>query len=99
MAIKCGNMKSPRNGIVYDSYPTVSGHVYPNSCGTRHPRLDYGAVLDSILEMSRDVMDANCVSVESAINQVLEDEAWRILPKQRRDISERLRAYAESCSA
>jgi hypothetical protein len=88
--------KSPRNCIPFDAYPTVKGSkyggggIYPNQCSTRSREEDYGQVLDSVYEMTGDLADANGIPYSAAIEQVLRDERWRIIPKHKEYIVQRL---------
>jgi hypothetical protein len=75
----------------FGAIPTVDGIAYPNQCGTSRPEDDYACVLDCTYEMACDITDANGVTPDAAISQVLKDEGWRILPTHRRDIIDRMR--------
>jgi hypothetical protein len=50
----------------------------------------YGPMLDSVLEMAEDLMGGNGISAERAVNQVILDENWSILPTHRKLIVELL---------
>lgn len=75
---------SPRHGFKFTHIPTVvGGHPY-------HYESDYALILDCVYEMASDIADANSVSVDAAIDTVLKDESWRILPTQRKAIRNRI---------
>lgn len=88
---------SERHGFAFDRVPTIrgsmygGGDVYPNRCGAGSVSTDYGRVLDCVYEMADDVATSNGVTHEQAIEQVLRDERWRILPTHRKDIINKLK--------
>jgi hypothetical protein len=83
--------KSPRHGFAYDRVPTKRGSVYGGSLDA-HDHVEYGSILDSVFEMASDIEAANNAPASAAIDQVLKDERWRILPRHRKLIVERLAA-------
>ena len=56
-----------------------------------HYEESYSLILDCVYEMALDVAGANCISDDAAITQVLKDEGWRILPKHRKQILDRMK--------
>ena len=85
---------SARHGFTFSAIPTVGGSAYggsyPNGCGATQPSVDYGQVLDCVFEMAGDLADCNGLSHDRAVDQVLRDEGWRILPTHRAEIIRRL---------
>ena len=51
-------------------------------------------MLDCIYEMTLDLVDANADEPEKAIEQVLSDEGWRILPTHKKAVLDRVRWMA-----
>jgi len=80
---------SPRNQIPFRRVPTKKGSIYGGSCVVHYPE-EYGPILDSVLEMTRDVAEANGIPYTEAIKQVLKDEGWTVLPTHQREILRRL---------
>lgn len=80
---------SPRNRIPFNHLPTKRGSVWGGSHVVHH-REDYASILDSVLEMTRDVALGNGVPFEQAIEQVCKDENWRVIPRHKKLILERL---------
>lgn len=62
-----------RYRIPYANIPTMHGYDHP-------PQEEYGTILDCVYEMADMVSTSNGISVDSAIEQVLKDEGWHILP-------------------
>jgi hypothetical protein len=91
MPERCTPRTSPRHGFAFDQVPTVKGSMYGGSI-VRHFPDSYGAILDCVYEMADDISNGNGVSIERAIDQVLKDEGWRILPRHRAEIVRRLSA-------
>jgi len=91
MAQKFWKQASPRHGFVFDEVPTVRGSMYGGSIVKHYPEC-YGPILDCVFEMTDDIATSNGVTHDAAIGQVLKDEGWRVLPKHRRQIIERLAA-------
>lgn len=89
---------SPRHGFAFDLVPTIrgavwgGGDVYPNGCYASRPSDDYGLVLDTVFEMTDQVSSGNGVTPAAAIETVLRDEGWRILPRHKAEIVKRLSA-------
>ena len=75
--------KSPRNGIDYDSVPTRKGWMLycPET---------YASILDCVFEMADHIMTGNGVPASTAVQQVLRDERWTLLPSHFRVIVARL---------
>lgn len=90
MTAHVGKQKSPRHGFEFSEVPTVRGSMYGGSVVVHHAD-SYGAILDSVFEMASDIADANGVTHESAICQVLKDEGWRLTPKHKAMILEKLK--------
>lgn len=87
----CRKQESPRHGFVFDKVPTVKGSLWGGGGVMVHDSPeDYGCVLDCIYEMTLDIADANGVEPAKAIEQVLSDEGWRILPTHKRMILDRV---------
>lgn len=80
---------SPRHGFTFTEVPTVRGSTYGGSCVFHYPD-SYGAILDSTFEMADAVASANGIAAAAAMDQVLKDEGWRLLPKHRKVIEARL---------
>lgn len=80
---------SPRHNFPYNQLPTQKASMYGGSI-TPLSRQSYGLVLDCIYEMTDDVASANGWAFDKAMDQVLKDEGWRILPAHRKMIMERL---------
>lgn len=89
---------SPRNGFKFNLIPTIrgsiwgGGDIYPNNSLSSRANIDYGQVLDCVFEMADQVSNCNGASASAAVDQVLRDEAWRILPTHRAEIIRRLEA-------
>jgi len=87
---------SPRHGFKFDKVPTIKGSmygggdVYPNGCMATSVDVDYGAVLDSVYEMADAIHTSNGGTTAQAIEQVLRDEGWRILPTHKQMLINRL---------
>jgi hypothetical protein len=80
---------SPRHGFKFTEVPTVKGSMYGGSCVAHYPD-SYGCILDCVFEMADDISTGNGVPVSKAIEQVLKDERWRLLPKHCKMIERRL---------
>lgn len=89
MAEKVTKQTSPRNGFVFSEVPTVRGSMYGGSAIAHSPK-NYGPILDCVYEMADMISTGNGVPASQAIDMVLRDEAWRILPKHRQMIIDRL---------
>lgn len=83
MAYKILPTLSPRHGIQFDAVPTRRGSVYGGSVIVHHWDW-YGSILDCVFEMSADISAGNGVSSAQAIEQVLKDEGWTLLPKHKK---------------
>lgn len=81
--------KSPRHGFLFDRVPTVRGSMYGGSIVRHHPE-SYGPILDCVFEMADDIATSNGVTPAAAIEQVLKDEGWRVLPTHKKEILKRL---------
>jgi hypothetical protein len=88
---------SERHGFAFNKVPTIRGPVwgggdlYPNDNGVEYVGTDYGRVLDCVYEMTDAVASANGITHEQAIEQVLRDERWRILPTHKQMILNKLK--------
>lgn len=74
--------RSPRHGFPFNKVPTIRGSVYGGSNIYHHPE-SYGPILDCVYEMADQIASSNGVTHESAINTVLKDEGWHVLPTHR----------------
>lgn len=83
--------KSPRHGFDFDRVPTVRGSQYGGPVVV-HYHESYGPILDSVFEMTCDVADANGEDPKSALQTVLRDEGWRVLPRHQKAILARVNA-------
>lgn len=90
MTTYVGKHLSPRHSFVFHELPTVKGSMFGMSIVRHYPE-DYGAIIDSVYEMARDVADANSVSHEAAIDQVCKDENWKLLRAQRTQVLAKLK--------
>jgi hypothetical protein len=82
-------MRSPRHGFRFAHIPTVRGSTYGGSI-VRHYPDSYASILDCVFEMADDVATSNSWTHDRAIEQVLKDEGWRLLPRHRKLILQRL---------
>lgn len=85
MARYIGKTYSGRHAIRYDAIPTIRGPMYggPIDCfGWR----EYGDVLDSVFEMADAIATSNGTPPASAVEQVIQAEGWRLLPRHKRAI-------------
>lgn len=82
MAQSVGKYQSPRHGFKFDHVPTVRASIAGGSLIVHYPD-SYGPILDCVFEMADDVATANGLSFDDAINTVLRDEGWSILPTHR----------------
>lgn len=89
MSQVCKKQLSPRHGFEFSETPTVRGNIHGGSV-VRHYPDHYGPILDCVFEMADDISNGNGVSVESAIETVLKDEGWRLLPKHKKMIVKKL---------
>ena len=80
---------SPRHGFRCDKRPTRPGPVWGVSLPVNGAQ-DYSAILDCVYEMAEQVATGNGVHVDTAIEQVLRDEGWKILPSHRAAIRNRI---------
>jgi len=80
---------SPRNGFKFDRVPTVKGSTWGYQVTPLYHG-DYGPVLDCVFEMADDIMTGNGVTAAQAVEQVCKDERWRLLPRHKKAIIERL---------
>jgi len=76
---------SKRHGFTFDEIPTVRGSIYGGSCSTATPD-QYAGILDSVFEMTDQIATSNGTELKAAMDQVLKDEGWRVLPKHRAQI-------------
>jgi hypothetical protein len=81
--------KSPRFGLPFDRVPTVRGSMYGGSI-IRHYPDSYGAILDCVYEMADQVMTSNAIPAAAAIERTLQAEGWRLLPRHKKMIIEKL---------
>lgn len=79
MAQKVHPTTSHRHGFKFTDIPTRKGSVwgFPTIV---HDRESYAAILDSVYEMAEQVSVANSLTVDAAIDRVLKDEGWTLLP-------------------
>lgn len=84
-------LKSPRHGFAFDRIPSVRGSIHGGSV-TRYHESTYAAILDCVYEMADQIASGNGVTHSAAINQVLKDEQWTILPTHKAAILVRLSA-------
>lgn len=82
--------KSPRHGLPFAEVPTVRGSMYGGSNVAHYPE-SYGPILDCVYEMADDISTGNGITPEAAIEQVLRDERWRLLPKHKNMIATKLK--------
>jgi hypothetical protein len=94
MTQTCRKQESPRYRFVFDKVPTMRVNRYGGSCEFYSSPRSYGQVLDCIYEMTLDLVDANADEPEKAIEQVLSDEGWRILPTHKKAVLDRVRLMA-----
>lgn len=82
---------TPRHRLPYADIPTHHGRL---ACGgiERYTRDTYGGILDCVYEMANMVSTSNGIPVSVAIDQVLRDEHWHILPTHRKLIFSQLTA-------
>lgn len=81
--------ESPRHGFKFMEVPTRRGSAYGGSVVV-HYEESYSLILDCVYEMADQVATANGWSVERAIDQVLKDEGWTLLPSHKMDIRNRI---------
>ena len=81
--------KSPRHGFVFTKVPTRRGSVWGGSVVV-HYEESYSLILDCVYEMADQIATGNGWSVDKAIDQVLKDEDWKLLPKHRTAIRNRI---------
>lgn len=86
MSIFIGKTKSSRHGIIFESIPTMKGPRFGSSI-PRYTSSDYSAILDCVYEMAGMITSSNGVSIDQAIQQVLSDEKWSILPSHKKLIA------------
>lgn len=91
MAELVGHHKSPRHAIPFKEVPTIKGSMYGGSI-VKHPTEFYGPILDCVYEMADQIANGNGETHERAIEIVLKDEGWRVLPKHKKQIIEKLRS-------
>lgn len=84
-------IKSPRHGFEFSEVPTVRGSIYGGSIVFHYPEY-YGPILDCVFEMADQISTSNGIGAEAAIDMVLRDEGWRIIPRHRKQIIARLSA-------
>jgi hypothetical protein len=80
-----GKTVSNRHKIQFNSLPTK--HSMRGSYDIYHDYRDYADILDCVYEMSDMISCSNGVSLERAIDQVLLDEQWTILPSHKKLIA------------
>ena len=85
-----GKSISPRYSLPYNSVPTQKGSVWGGSFEVYIPSSDYGCVLDSVYEMTDMVASGNGCSFQKALNRVLEDEGYILLPSSKKMILKEL---------
>lgn len=90
MARYIGRTTSPRHGLVYHEIPTIRGSMYGGGDIAPLDWKDYGDALDCVLNMADQVAASNGVPLAQAVDQVLRDENWRLLPKHKAMIINRL---------
>lgn len=88
MAKYIGKKLTQRNNIPFTKIPVVT--VY-GTVVKRYPEREYSDILDCVYEMADMVSNANGITVESAIEQVLHDEQWNILPVHKKLIAQLLK--------
>lgn len=81
--------ESPRHGFKFKEVPTRRGSVFGGSVVV-HYEDSYASILDCVYEMADQVATGNGWSVERAIDQVLRDEGWTLLPSHKTDIRNRI---------
>lgn len=95
MAVRVGWHSSPRHEFAFYSVPTrrVSRRTfaYINPVAMYTPA-DYGRILDSVFEMADAVATSNGTPPSSAVEQVLQAEGWRLLPRHKRAILKALQS-------
>lgn len=89
MSQLCKRQLSPRHGFSFSEVPTVRGNRHGGSVVFHYPDT-YGSILDCVYEMADDISNGNGVPVETAIESVLHDEGWRLLPKHKKMIVKKL---------
>lgn len=82
MSMSIEKTLSPRHGFVYDAVPTA-GVGWP--LFRSHPD-SYGQILDSVFEMADAIATSNGTPPVSAVEQVIQAEGWRLLPRHKRAI-------------
>jgi hypothetical protein len=87
----CIKRKSPRHGIVFDRVPTIKGSIWGGSFAPYCPAT-YGQILDCVVDMADQIATANAWTYDHAIEKVLADEGWRLLPTHTRKIIKILEA-------
>lgn len=85
MPYPCKKQSSPRHGFVFDAVPTKSMGYYLTAA-VPHPAAEYGLILDSVFEMADAIATSNGTPPASAVEQVIEAEGWRLLPRHKRAI-------------
>jgi hypothetical protein len=85
---------TPRNKIRYDKAPSQPYTVVDQDTTSVEWPKDYGPILDSVYEMADQIMTGNGVSARQAIEQVIKDERWKILPTHIDMLVRRLEAGA-----
>lgn len=77
---------TPRNTIPFCVVP-VNLHNSCYSGSTDSKSSEYALILDCVFEMADAIATGNGVAIEVAIEQVLKDEGWNVLPQHRRLIT------------
>ena len=96
MAQKIAIQESPRNGIKFDRVPANVAWLLSHAIGSdAHKRktilADYAATLDCVYEMADGISTGNGVPPLRAIEQVLRDQGWNILPTHKAVIADMLK--------
>ena len=81
---------SKRHNIPFDKIPTVKGNIHGGSV-VYHGKENYSAILDCVYEMTDQVSNSNGISLEEAIETVIKDEEWRLLPSHKKLIIKKLK--------
>lgn len=80
---------SPRHGFRCDRVPRQRNPVWGGSSPGKGVR-DQGPVMDCVYEMAAQIATGNGWPVNQAIEQILKDEGWALLPTQKREICNRI---------
>lgn len=76
-------------------YKLAFSAVHP-SYDILHNVVDYGVVLDNVLDMADAVSTSNGITVAAAIEQVCRDEEWDVLPEDKAMIQRELEGPCEA---